>query len=467
MTVAEVQRELAENKTKRRGEGGVILHETSASAFLAAGLDIEHSQYVTLSSGVIILTQYYREKLKGLIRSNGSTSTARQATGVSEQRSVLQARLRTWESLRLIYMPGLLQYWLDVQEDPRQEVQAEEVQLWLPSSLPASRRNGICHPGLLGMELKLRVAQLADSLNGIHHTLRVKARMVQFKNKNICGQRSGVRLRAIIDGVHNRCKADAARYRIAQEARMRLEGPGDWCHIYKELKNEDARSYQDPTRARPWGGRRGTEEDGTKVIDNVDDDAVVDIDLFPAQREVRNGTGQTRRELSWIWVTTPLSLDDNADPGDDILRSEWCRSRARANRATEEVKRLHEEMRRTLAFLEHQEMLWMRRTDSRPSHSTSLCEELAAYALKQASVQRRLSEHFTKCWKEPLGTYNANQILGDQDSGGHSSNTGIIDNSARNRDNDNDNDNDDESDSDSDNDGNDDDKGGNDDGNEL
>ena len=44
MTVAEVREELAIDEARRRGEGGTILHETSASAFLAAGLEIEDSQ---------------------------------------------------------------------------------------------------------------------------------------------------------------------------------------------------------------------------------------------------------------------------------------------------------------------------------------------------------------------------------------------------------------------------------------
>jgi len=305
-------------------------------------------------------------------------------------------------------MPGLPQYWLDIREAPNPEVEPEDLKLWLPSSLPQNLRIAICHEGLPEMELKLREAQLADHLNTVRHTLRLKTRMVQFKNKNVRGQRSSIRSRAIIDSIHERAKSAAVRYRTAREARLALEGSGEWCNVYRELKNEDVRSYQDPARAKPWGGRRGTEEDGVEVSNiHKDDD---DINLFPGQRDARDGTGETRKELSWIWITSPLSLDDNADPGDDILRSEWCRSRARANRAVEEVRKLHEEMRRTLAFLEYQERSWTQRETARSVESDTLREGLVAYASKQAKLQRMLSDEFMRCWKEPLGSYNTSQM---------------------------------------------------------
>ena len=434
MTVTEVQEELARTEMRSRSLGAPILHETTPSAFLTAGLDIEESQYV-----IFLCIQYYadvllRRKLSPLVKTTGNTSTAKQAAGVAEQRSVIQARLRVWEALRIVYMPGLLQYWQDIGEDPNRDVEAEEKALWLPSSLPASRRETICHVGLPDMELKLRAAQLADALNGVRHALRVKARMIQFKNKNICGQRSGTRSRAIIDGIHERAKSQAYRYRIAREARFSLEGEGEWCSVYRELKNDDVRSYQDPERAKAWAGRRGIEEDGIAVDDvgeRDDGQDEMDIDLLPADRTPREGTGQTRRTLSWIWTTTVLPLDDNADPGDDILRTEWCRSRARANRATEEVNRLHEEMRRTLAFLKHQEQLWNRRKDARDVENIGLQEGLAAYAAKQAALQSKLGADFTRQWKEPLGTYMA-------DSAGNNSSSGSDDDDDEDDDDDDD-----------------------------
>lgn len=150
--------------------------------------------------------------MRGVVSSTTNSSTARQEAGIGEQRSVMQARLRTWEALRTVYMPGLVQYWQDIGEDPLREVEPEDKALWLPSALPTNRRLDICHHSLADMELILRTGQLADMLSSVRHTLCVKARMVQFKNRNIRGQRSGTRSRAIIDNVHDRVKSAAHRY---------------------------------------------------------------------------------------------------------------------------------------------------------------------------------------------------------------------------------------------------------------
>ncbi|THU75377.1 hypothetical protein K435DRAFT_556893, partial [Dendrothele bispora CBS 962.96] len=60
----------------------------------------------------------------------------------------------------------------------------------------------------------------------------------------------------------------------------------------------------------------------------------------------------------WIWTSGPGMIEDGADENNEICRSEWCRSRARAKRATEEVMLLKEEMRRTIKFLEWKERWW-------------------------------------------------------------------------------------------------------------
>lgn len=88
-------------------------------------------------------------------------------------------------------------------------------------------------PGLISIEEKLRDAQLQNSLDGLHCTLCVKSRMIQFKNKNICGQRGGIYVE---------------KYRAARSAKLALAGSGDWKKSYRVLNNADVRGYQDPDR---------------------------------------------------------------------------------------------------------------------------------------------------------------------------------------------------------------------------
>ncbi|KAK0503750.1 hypothetical protein EDD18DRAFT_1029715, partial [Armillaria luteobubalina] len=71
------------------------------------------------------------------------------------------------------------------------------------------------------------------------------------------------------------------------------------------------------------------------------------------------GMGQTWHTLSWIWITTRINLEDGANEhNNEVLHSEWCRSRARVHQAHEEVLLLQEEMHRTLKFLEWRGEWW-------------------------------------------------------------------------------------------------------------
>ena len=68
------------------------------------------------------------------------------------------------------------------------------------------------------------------------------------------------------------------------------------------------------------------EEDMADKDPEIQDD-VAGIDLYVETCEKRDGTGETRHMLSWIWTTdsrTPNPDDDD----DEILRVEWAKSRA-------------------------------------------------------------------------------------------------------------------------------------------
>ncbi len=85
---------------------------------------------------------------------------------------------------------------------------------------------------------------------------------------------------------------------------------------------------------------------------------------LPPRKKRKKGTGETRKEISWIWKTVRQTLDDNEDS--NILRAEWARSRARVRRASEEVMLLREEMRRVLESLEFKASWWDSNYDARP-----------------------------------------------------------------------------------------------------
>ncbi|KAK0474671.1 hypothetical protein EDD18DRAFT_1116452 [Armillaria luteobubalina] len=157
---------------------------------------------------------------------------------------------------------------------------------------------------------------------------------------------------------------------MAREAKLQLSGPGDWERTLC---------------------RRGTNEDSWD-LGSTPEPVEHGIDLYQDARKKQDGMGQTWHTLSWIWITTRINLEDGADEhNDEVLRSEWCHSCARAHQAHEEVLLLWEEMHRTLKFLE-----CTRNVD------TTLHETLEAYALKQSDLQHKLAVNFRDTWSTAL-----------------------------------------------------------------
>ena len=88
----------------------------------------------------------------------------------------------------------------------------------------------------------------------------------------------------------------------------------------------------------------------------------------------------------------------NADHIRVAMRAEWAKTKARADRWSEEVLLVTEEMRRTICFLEWKANWWLKLTYSRPDTPLRVQHGVAAYAAKQAAVCRSMATSFAKCW---------------------------------------------------------------------
>ncbi|PPR04539.1 hypothetical protein CVT26_002506 [Gymnopilus dilepis] len=394
ITEAQAKKELAAEEAKRLKMGGAVLHATSAYAFVVMALEIEESQ----------------RRLRRVAKQVESQATTRKEANLTEQRNQLTARIRAWEQLVPIYMPGLLQYQIERQaagEDVFTVAEHSElIQLWLPSRLPASYRPQVCSNDLPEIEDRLRTAQCHDALRAIRYILKIKTRLIKFKHKNLRGQREGTRSRAVIDRVHEKARVGAEKYRASRTAKLSLIGPGEWEKELQVLRDEDVRGYQDPDRLRKYQGRRGTLEDHqleaeqSRASSSTMPNETDDFTLFREERTRRDGTGETRRTLSWIWRTGKV-VDDPDNATDDILRAEWAKSRARAARAEEEVKLLQEEMRRTYEYLKWKSKEWLSQA-TRRSVDQALAEAFAAYAQSQSSLYSLLADRFYSTWQSPL-----------------------------------------------------------------
>ncbi|KAK7451769.1 hypothetical protein VKT23_012448 [Stygiomarasmius scandens] len=416
----EALKELEAEDEARRESGGVRWNAVSAAGFIAMGLELEQTCLGVQDLAKKLRTKsHQRSSRQGRDRDNNT---------LNGQRAPLREKLTTFERLRAVYMPGLLQMLVELEEEvdgaSSELTNPEDVKLWLPSSIPPERRHSVCMPDIVNIENQLRTAQCNNSIQSLRHTLRVKSRMVLFKNANIAGQRPGLRSRAIIDRVHERAKQFANRYRRARAAKLSLVGAGDWERVYQVLKDEDVRSYRDQSRFKKGAGRRGTNEDSWEPREEVEmeeeeeEGMVLWNEVRSERRGItrredvpREGTGETRKINSWIWTAGPgMIVEDGADEENEICRSEWCWSRAWAKRGIEEVMLLKEEMRRVSKFLEWKENWWRERAKLRAQEfgsEAAMKEGLSGYAIKQAILYRELAIAFRAIWTKPLKDFEA------------------------------------------------------------
>lgn len=381
-----------------------------------------------------------RRRIRRLAKDASSTL---RSGNLTEQRNILRTWLRAWESLLPVYMPGLVHYQVTggdstssttsqfstatsdpTRAAPQNSPNPEDTDIWLPSRIRLLHRSRVCQPGLAEIEERIRTAQCFDALEAVRHVLRIKTRMVEFKNRHARGQREGLRSRTVIDRVHERARQAAEKYRVARAAKLELSGPGDWENALRVLKDEDVRGYQDPNRLRIRNGHPGTLEDDQVTAEEHSSNtspettsATSGFSLYNEIRDKRDGTGETRRTLSWIWTTQPPNRDGEADDEtDDILRVEWAKSRARMNRCKEEVMLLKEEMRRVKEFLDWKVRWWRDREECRKDVDGAVLEGLRGYGRKQAILQNSLAQEFLRIWESVRSA--TQQSPENQDDGG-------------------------------------------------
>ncbi|SJL16268.1 uncharacterized protein ARMOST_19788 [Armillaria ostoyae] len=260
MSLKEVEKELKAEEEECQRCGGLVRHATSADRFVILGLELEESQ-----RKVHVLAVQHKNP------------TRHQKASLTEQRNILRAKIQNWEKLHSIYLPRLLQYLSDIEVSANKSaddsvVNPEDITLWLPSAVPDVNREHVCMDGLPTIEDRL-----------------LKTRMIQYKNKNIRGQRDSTRSRSVIDSVHQRALNFATQYRVARAMKLALAGPGEWEKMYRVLENGDIWSYTDADHSKLWVGRKGTNEDS-------DQPSGLDTGCPPEQDMTLDAKECTRRE---------------------------------------------------------------------------------------------------------------------------------------------------------------------------
>ncbi|KAJ7431195.1 hypothetical protein B0H11DRAFT_2262218 [Mycena galericulata] len=382
-TEADIRLELRKKEVEDAETGIVPLHGTSATAFLAAGLQLEHAQ----------------RRIRAEI--SGTTMTADRESKINEHRVSFMSKLRRFRDLQRVYTPGAIRALL-AEEAARDHdaapPKAESVRLYLPSELSEAERLHGCQRGIVDMETRLREAQCSDALVDIRAQLHAKSHLISFKNENITGQIQSTRSQSLITQVGARVVANQHKYTQARRALVQLKGEGHAPH-FKKLRASDltlpGEQKEDDSAAREKLARIGSGKQG---------------------RAARNGAS-TNRVLSWIWTARgPIDMEEQELH--ESLRVEWSRAKARRSRWVEEVELLREEMRRVLRYLEWQAAFWedrIRITEARDDVAVPMRQGMAAYAAKQADTWRELAGFYKGQLNMSVGATVDSVLAGLQD----------------------------------------------------
>ncbi|KAG1844094.1 hypothetical protein C8R48DRAFT_750896 [Suillus tomentosus] len=352
---ADVRAHFAEQEKAAAVDGRFHRHNMSPSVFVTWGLSLEDCQR-RLRFDII-----------------GGALSSFQQTELQRRRTALLKQINRFRSVQATYTVDLEN--LLEQNDDSSLVEAENIILWLPSSISASIQTSTCHDGIPSIEEELCNAQCHDCLHKLQNALRARVHLIKHRNRDARGQKANTRAASVIS-------------RLDDKNELR---PLD-AHDVRGL-SEDVGSIENTSDIIGVKGRKQTRKQ-----------------LAAANRRL----GQGFVQVSWIWTSVGVLEDNNDINLNDALRVEWVKARARALRWNEEVLLLKEEMRRTRAYLEWKARWWDIRAkftvDDRP-----LSEGIAAYAFRQAALQRRLSVSFLQLWSTSSTTNQASQSIADED----------------------------------------------------
>ncbi|KAF9462252.1 hypothetical protein BDZ94DRAFT_1322782 [Collybia nuda] len=345
LTQNAIRRELSEQDASDMASGSAyILHEAvSASQMITMGLDLEDQQRHLVVDAAEL----------------GPHSTDIQKTQIQIRRNILKRKIDAWITVQHLYIPSLAMIRAQSTQDHSDDL-AETISLILPSSI---RQPTPCDPRLHEMEWKLRIPQANDALDDLREGLRLRAYLYIDKDRFQRGQYHNTRSRGIIDRVQVKINAAVLKYRVARNALLSLSG---------------------------ILGKVGWEIEFPPLLDR-------DVKQLSGDDTESEG----HRSLSWIWTHLGDKSQLNEERLQDVLRIEWCKSKARADRWSEEVQLLLEEMRRVLQFFESMADKW----DARAQGMCFIPKEraidngLAAYSAKQAALYRALKAYCQRIWR--------------------------------------------------------------------
>ncbi|KAJ7437712.1 hypothetical protein FB451DRAFT_1193107 [Mycena latifolia] len=351
-TMKDIRLKLAKEELIRSRAGVEVEHEDTAGTFILMGLEIEQSQY-------------------GSVTSNDA-----QNTDFIKRRAAVLRRIRGFRKLQKQYMPNLQTYLSQSQQgvwDNQGVREAEAVRLFMPSDIADSKkRDQACAVGLPTVEEELREGEAHESLEELL--------------RNLTGQQALTRGQGVLQQINVRIHKAKLCYRYARNAVLRLRGHGPWEKVLQALEDKDIRALNEHAMTEEEVARRQV----LKELGEVVEGGIEEL-------EARTG-GETQRTLSWIWYTAKPT-DPEEQELVEALRVEWCKAYAWLRRWTEDVVLVEEEMRQTIEFGYWAAAEWQLRASRRTGEvSKEVREGLVAYAREQSKREVDTCEKLQTQW---------------------------------------------------------------------
>ncbi|KDQ26081.1 hypothetical protein PLEOSDRAFT_169883 [Pleurotus ostreatus PC15] len=363
--MSDVKKAMAEeeHRTVERGLG-----DTSPSAFLITGLEIEEAQ---------------QEVLVAAMKKDLTTV---EATQLQTNRTSLLKRITKFRNRQSMYMPGVSNY---LRQAPNEEntTTPETMPLFLPSFFPKAIRSEICPPDICNLEDRLRFVQASEALAKLRRQLQTRSFAHSYKTRNVNSQGAYTHSCLLQNQIEVCIKAIHVVYNIAREALISLRGTGDWQNSLRPLLPEDIRGINERT----LNAEEQEEYRHTRALAGMSAEAIQgesngagltsgqeNIPTVAFSRSLTLGEG--RRTLSWMWYT----VSDNEILGVGEVQA---------------FLMLEEEMSRAIAYCRWKAEYWDNTATARTLESFELREGVHAYARRQADFEWRHALQWEGKWQ--------------------------------------------------------------------
>ncbi|KAF8139157.1 hypothetical protein K438DRAFT_2118931 [Mycena galopus ATCC 62051] len=292
ITEAEVLLQFEQEEAQRIQAGVPSIHSVSPGTFISAGLEIEDSQH------------HVRVQVE--LKKAGTTA---QKIDVLALRRALNGSIQRFRKLQATYTPVAILALARRQNVPVDE-QSENVPLFLPSALTQAERSSDAMKALAAIENALRDAQCSMALERLRLQLHIKSRLFLYKELQARNQGANTRARTIVTRNESKVQLHSEKYQMAWEARCLL-ADGDAGKVgWHALKKEDIRCMEDAEDLARNEEKRKGQEERRKHREN---ELRRQGELPPLTREERERaaqSGESVREVSWIWMGAGTTRSD-------------------------------------------------------------------------------------------------------------------------------------------------------------